>query len=193
MVLSKKKPAAVATGLMDHQAYADAWHKLNDLQRQSHDLQKQLEDFRLRRDKKRNSLDDAADELLKSGKFPTAPGAMTAEIQTVNEKLAVVNRALELATQELERQRREVSKAICRAARPVYVAIVEKMKGSLLEAAAALAAEDQFRRTLIDGDVDFTGELHPMNFPAGAFDLNEYDSTISRWLREAAEHYPEAK
>ncbi|HEX4129739.1 MAG TPA: hypothetical protein VHZ24_06830 [Pirellulales bacterium] len=187
-----KKETAVVS-LMADLNYATAWNKFQDLKRQSDELRKRIDVLRGQRDVKRCSLDDAAGELLKSGKFPTAPGAMTAEIQTANEQLAVVNRAVEFAEQEADRLRIEASKKFCRAIRPKYVANVERMKAAVFELAAASAAEREIRETLADGGISFTGDLPPVNFLSGQLDLKEHDSAVGYWLRELAEHYPEVK
>ncbi|HWB00413.1 MAG TPA: hypothetical protein VG713_18090 [Pirellulales bacterium] len=191
MLPSKKK--TTITDLMDDPDYAAAWNKLQELQEQRLGLEAKRTSVRNATAARRDRLDDAANELLALGNLSYRFGDATGELQAIAEHLAIVDRAIEMQTEVVDRLAREVNNRICRDARPVYVAIVGKMKAALMQAAEVIAEEERFRDKFREGGLSFVAGLYPLGFPGGHLDLNEHSSTISYWLREAAEHYPEVK
>jgi hypothetical protein len=195
-LLTKGTPATpVSIRLEDDEAYARAGAKLQELHGRRAGLEQRRTDLvtGLNRGADRDMLTRRAERLLVDDVVPLPSeverGAMRRDLDTVNDELTVVRRAIELQQGVLEVEKRRVSATICERLRPQHRAIVRRIAGNLTELVDALAAEKTFREQLNDAGVSYGNDLRPMPMPGlGLFnDPRDPDSTAARWIAEARE------
>jgi type I site-specific restriction endonuclease len=127
----------------------------------------------------RAAEDDAARELLANG--VGALDNFTHQRETVQAKLRVVCRAIQLNQRDIDNLRADLSRRVTEARRPEYVGVVRDIKERIAALQSALAREAAFRDQLADaGGSMGNGIIQPMGMDAGMFD---------GWLNEAAKFF----
>lgn len=101
--------------------------------------------------------------------------------EDVQQKLRIVNRAIELNRRELETAQSELTRQVTEAAKPEYQTFVAETKRCIVAVKNALANEQGFcNRLSQSGGSMGCGVLQPMGIDAGIFD---------GWLADAATYY----
>jgi chromosome segregation ATPase len=113
-----------------------------------------------------------------------------ADLEAAREERAVLDEAIEMQKRELERLRVKLSENICRKLLADHHKMAYRIAKLAKELAEASAEEDDFRKALEDGGIQYSSVLRPKLF-TGIGRLEDHHSRISYYLREAADFgYP---
>ncbi len=187
--------ATEAISLDADESYYGAWLKLQALKTRLLEIERQRSGILtgLNRDIGRDEeLTARAAALLQDGTNAVVPlptdarlARLRADLQTLNDERRVVERAIELQKEVLERERQRVSREICARLEPHYRELVRALGEALVTAGRAnQELEDLHREIAAQG---LTQLLRPMQF-RHLGRLDDQTSRINAWLADAREH-----
>jgi len=107
--------------------------------------------------------------------------ALREQLATITDQELVIERAIKLQQETLERLRVEASRAICAEAAPQHRTLGRRIARAVRELADACDAEIAFRRELTDLWVE-TGSLPGVSFPAGIVRAADPNSRVGQYL-----------
>ena len=160
-----------------------AWEKLRQLWLKRDELVK-IKDGILHRPKPPDTIEQEAQKLLKSEtlEIPPAPSIDDEELERAYRDIQIVERAIAVQKDVIDKLRYELSTQICREMKSTYADKVRAIAEAVLRLAECAQQEREFRESLTDEGVTLTFEAMP--FPRVGISRDEY-SYANIYAREA--------
>lgn len=187
--MAKVKALSKARGLSTVPAYAEAEAALEAAKVRRAVVVERLEALTKKRAQimatRDDSLEAEAEDLLAgrgTGETPSSMKELNQQIQAEGERLAVVDRAIQIGTERLDSARFTAGAEIASELRPAYAALLQRIADALVDLAHLTDEEERFRDELLAKGIR-PDHLRPL--PPRWLNLQEEQGPGVNWLREA--------